>query len=68
MGGVEAIGGSPIAGDTVVSFDNCEGPLGGELLCQALTQSALSICILGKSTNVAVLNNAAFYAAGDNLS
>jgi putative DNA primase/helicase len=61
------LGAALIAGDTVVSFDNCETALGGELLCQALTQSALSIRILGKSINVTVLNNAAFYATGNNL-
>jgi putative DNA primase/helicase len=61
------LGAALIAGDTVVSFDNCEAPLGGELLCQALTQSALNIRILGKSVNITVLNNAAFYATGNNL-
>ena len=61
------LGAALIAGDTVVSFDNCEAPLGGELLCQALTQAALSIRILGRSVNVTVPNNAAFYATGNNL-
>ena len=61
------LGAALIAGDTVVSFDNCEAPLGGELLCQALTQSAMRIRILGKSINVTVVNNAAFYATGNNL-
>jgi hypothetical protein len=61
------LGAALIAGDALISFDNCEQPLGGELLCQALTQPTLSIRILGKSVNVTVWNNAAFYATGNNL-
>lgn len=61
------LGAALIAGDPLVSFDNCEQPLGGELLCQALTQASLSIRILGKSLNVMVPVNAAFFATGNNL-
>jgi hypothetical protein len=61
------LGAALIAGDTIISFDNCEHPLGGELLCQAMTQSIMNIRILGKSVNVAVPNNAAFFATGNNL-
>ena len=61
------LGAALMAGDTLVSFDNCEQPLGGELLCQALTQQALEIRILGKSLNKKVLSNAAFFATGNNL-
>jgi len=62
------LGASLIAGDVMVSIDNCESPLGGELLCQALTQPALKIRILGKSINVEVPGNAAIFATGNNLS
>lgn len=61
------LGAALIAGDTMISFDNCEHPMGGELLCQALTQQALEIRILGKSVNKKVLSNAAFFATGNNL-
>jgi putative DNA primase/helicase len=61
------LGAALIAGDTLVSFDNCEQPLGGELLCQVLTQSTVSIRILGKSVNKVVPANAAFFATGNNL-
>jgi hypothetical protein len=62
------LGAALLAGDTLVSFDNCEQPLGGELLCQALTQPRLKIRILGKSENAFVLPiNAAFFATGNNL-
>jgi len=61
------LGAALIAGDVVISIDNIEHPLGGELLCQAITEATLSIRILGKSTNAAVPNNAAFFATGNNL-
>jgi putative DNA primase/helicase len=61
------LGAALLAGDTLVSFDNCEQQLGGELLCQALTQPRLKIRILGKSENAFVPTNAAFFATGNNL-
>src|SRR5439155_7654914 len=61
------LGAALLAGDVLISFDNCEAPIGGELLCQALTQSVLSIRILGKSVNVAIPVNAFFAATGNNL-
>jgi len=61
------LGAALIAADTLISFDNCEQPLGGELLCQALTQPKLDIRILGKSVNKTVVSNAAMFATGNNL-
>jgi putative DNA primase/helicase len=61
------LGAALLAGDVLISFDNCEAPIGGELLCQALTQAVLSIRILGKSVNVAIPVNAFFAATGNNL-
>uniref|UniRef100_UPI004047CB80 hypothetical protein n=1 Tax=Yoonia sp. TaxID=2212373 RepID=UPI004047CB80 len=48
-------------------IDNCEEPLGGELLCQTLTQTSLKVRILGKSVNAEVPSNAAVFATGNNL-
>jgi len=62
------LGASLLAGDVMVSIDNCESPLGGELLCQVLTQPALKIRVLGRSINVEVPSNAAIFATGNNLS
>ena len=42
------LGAAFIAGDGTISIDNCEQPLGGEFLCQVLTQSLVSIRILGQ--------------------
>jgi hypothetical protein len=61
------LGAALIAGDQLISIDNCEASLGGELLCQALTQSTLKVRILGKSINAEVPTNAAMFATGNNL-
>jgi hypothetical protein len=61
------LGAALIAGDQLISIDNCEGSLGGELLCQALTQPSLKIRILGRSLNAEVPSNAAMFATGNNL-
>jgi hypothetical protein len=61
------LGSALIAGDAVVSLDNCDEPLQGVLLCQALTQQVLNIRILGQSRNAVVPSNAAIYATGNNL-
>jgi putative DNA primase/helicase len=61
------LGAALIAGDAVISIDNIAHPLGGELLCQAITQPVLSIRILGKSELPVVASNALFFANGNNL-
>ena len=61
------LGAALIAGDRIISIDNCERPLGGELLCQALTQSLLKPRVLGQSKNVTVPNAALYFATGNNL-
>jgi hypothetical protein len=61
------LGAALLAGDTLILFDNCEHPLGGTLLCQALTQPLLNIRVLGRSENVTLPVNAMFGATGNNL-
>jgi hypothetical protein len=61
------LGASLLAGDAMVSIDNCENVLQSSLLCQALTQTVLSIRLLGQSRNVETPVNAAFFATGNNL-
>ncbi len=61
------LGAAFIAGDPLISIDNCDSPLGGELMCQALTQLTLKIQVLGKSLNAEVPSNAAIYATGNKL-
>jgi len=61
------LGSALIAGDVLIAIDNCEEPLGGELLCQAMTQTSLKVRILGKSMNAEVPSNATMFATGNNL-
>jgi hypothetical protein len=61
------LGAALIAGDRIISLDNCERPLGGEIICQALTQKFLKLRILGQSKNVMVPNLALYFATGNNL-
>lgn len=61
------LGAALMAGDAVISIDNCERPLGGDFLCQALTQPMVKTRVLGQSINVEVPSNAAMFATGNNL-
>jgi len=55
------------AGDTVIAIDNCEAPLGGDFLCQMLTQPIVRARILGKSEAPELPSNAMVTATGNNL-
>jgi hypothetical protein len=61
------LGSMLLEGDGFVAIDNCESPLGGEFLCQALTQSTLKVRPLGKSTVIEVPTAAVMTATGNNL-
>lgn len=61
------LGASMLAGDAVVSIDNLETPLSGDLLCQLLTQTSAKIRVLGKSEKVDVPVATSFFATGNNL-
>jgi bifunctional DNA primase/polymerase-like protein len=61
------LGASMLAGDRVVSIDNVEGALGGEFLCQCLTQPRVKIRVLRYSTNVEAPNTTSFFATGNQL-
>jgi putative DNA primase/helicase len=61
------LGAALLAGDAVISIDNCDHEVSSALLCQALTQQHLNIRILGFSKNVETPVNAAIFATGNNL-
>jgi hypothetical protein len=61
------LGASLLASDACISIDNCEAPLSGALLCQALTQGELNIRLLGYSRNIGTAMNATIFATGNNL-
>jgi hypothetical protein len=61
------LGAALLAGDAIVNIDNCDHALGGDLLCQVITQRALKIRVLGQSINIEVPSNATILATGNNL-
>ena len=61
------LGAALLAGDVVVSIDNCEHELQSVFLCQALTQQKLNIRVLGMSKNVETPITATVFATGNNL-
>ena len=56
------------AGDQMISIDNCEAPLGGEFLCQVLTQTAVRVRILGLSEAPEFSTRTFVTATGNGLS
>ena len=58
---------SLLAGDALISIDNCERPLGGELLCQMLSQLVCRVRVFGTLTNADTPSNCCIYATGNNL-
>lgn len=61
------LGAALLAGDSIITIDNCEQPLGGDLLCQALTQEVVKPRILGVSRVPEVPSTASMFATGNNL-
>ena len=56
-----------LAGEQVVAIDNCEAQLGGEFLCQVLTQPVVRARILGRSEAPELPSAAFVTATGNNL-
>jgi hypothetical protein len=61
------LGAALLAGDMVISIDNCENTLQSAFLCQALTQQRVNIRMLGLSKNIETPVNSTVYATGNNL-
>ena len=61
------LGAQLLEGDRLISVDNCDAPLGGQLLCQTATQAFLKIRVLGFSKTVTVTNGTLMFATGNNL-
>lgn len=62
------LGAMLLGGETVVAIDNCTEPLGGDFLCQVMTQPVVRVRILGESKIPEVLANSFITATGNNLS
>ena len=54
-------------GDPIIAIDNCDFPLEGQTLNQALTQPLVQVRILGKSEMITVQTSALVTATGNNL-
>jgi hypothetical protein len=61
------LGAALLSGDALISFDNCERPLGGEKLNSALSQRSIRVRVLGTSKQPAIPSEAIFSATGNNL-
>ena len=59
--------GALIAGDPIISLDNCTEPLDGDLLNQMLTQKFVKPRILGKTGNPECVSNGTLASTGNNL-
>ena len=56
-----------LAGDPIIAIDNAERAVGGEFLCQAVTQPLIATRILGTSSRLISGNTACWFATGNNL-
>jgi len=56
-----------LAGDTLISLDNCDEPLGGDVLCQILTQPSIRIRPLGVSKLIDAEKTCMIVATGNNM-
>jgi hypothetical protein len=61
------LGAMLLAGDAIISFDNCDHELGGALLNQALTQLMVKVRVLGRSETPTLPSCALMCATGNNL-
>jgi hypothetical protein len=57
-----------LGGEAAIAIDNCEAALGGEFLCQMLTQSMVRARILGRSEVPELPTNTLVTSTGNNLS
>lgn len=56
-----------LAGEQIIPIDNCDLPVGGDTLCQMLTQTVVRARILGRSEAPELPANALVTATGNNL-
>ena len=56
-----------LAGLPILCIDNCNGELGGDLLCQAIERPLIRVRRLGASDIIEIENSATVFATGNNL-
>ena len=67
VGSLAGEGLAALGGDVIGCIDNCERPLGGDLLNQICTQPLINVRLFQTLTNQRVVNRIALYATGNNL-
>lgn len=63
----KALGANLLNGRPLLSLDNIVGPLGGALLCMAITQSSVEVRQLGANKTLRLPATTALFATGNNL-
>ena len=61
------LGAALLAGQPLISVDNCNADLGGDALCQIVERPIVDIRILGKSERVSVEARSTLFATGNNI-
>jgi hypothetical protein len=61
------LGARAMAGNPIISLDNVNGELGGDMLCQLISEATVEARILGQSQMVRVPNRFCIFANGNNL-
>jgi hypothetical protein len=56
-----------IDGAPIIAIDNAGRPVGGDFLCQAITEPIVAPRLLGVSQSVKIVNSATYFATGNNL-
>lgn len=56
-----------LAGDRIVTIDNVERPVGGDLLCQVVTEPLVNIRLLGTLSRLIAPNVTSWFFTGNNL-
>jgi putative DNA primase/helicase len=56
-----------IAGDAIISLDNCTFPIGGGVLCTALTEPMIKLRVMGLGLNIEIPNSAMLFATANNM-
>lgn len=61
------LGAALLSGQAIVSIDNVNGPLGGDMLCQMIERPIVKVRVLGLSKLVTIESRATCYATGNNI-
>ena len=61
------VGARAIMAPPIISIDNVNGLLAGDLICQMITQSVTGVRVLGESRIVDVTNSYVMFATGNNI-